>query len=136
MSEQLLTLAASLIAVLGLAGLALWLGLGRDPILASEAEAQCWANEVNDGFVAQQVALDRQGKGALLRNDAGDIMVLKPHGGHFAGRILAASASVRIAQGVLIVDCGEARFGQVQLNVSDSEVWANRINALGSASHV
>jgi len=131
LSGQILTFAVSLIAVLGLAGLALWLGLGRDPTLANEGAAQRWANEVSDGFMAQQIALDQQGKGAVLSNGAGEIMVLKPNGVHFVGRILGAGSSARISKGVIIIDCGEAPFGTVQLTLNESPIWADAINALG-----
>lgn len=131
MNEQLLTFAVSLIAVLGLAGLALWLGLGSEPRLKSEAEAQRWANEVSDGFLAQQVTLDQQGKGALLRNAAGEIMVLKPHGSHFAGRILGTGSGARVCDDVLTIDCGETRFGTVHLTLNEPPIWADAINALG-----
>lgn len=130
MNGQLLIFAGSLIAIFALAGLAIWLGLGRDPTLSDEGEAQRWADQVSDAFAAQHVALDLNGKGALLCDCEGNIMVLKPHGGHFTGRILGPSSSARIVESALAIDCGEARFGKVHLAISDPQPWADAINAL------
>ncbi len=131
MGSELLIFVGSLVAIFALAGLAMLLGLGRDPTLANEAEAQRWAGEVHDGYVAVRVSLDSKGKGALLEDEAEQIMILKPHGGHFAGRILDASSSVKRQDDSLVIDSGEARYGAVRLQIADAQVWAERIHGLG-----
>lgn len=131
-SSQLLTFAGSLVAIIALAALARILGLGRDPVLANEAEAMRQAGEVHDGFLARTIALDSAGKGALLQDEAGAIMVLKSHGGHFAGRMLDEASTALMRDGTLIVDCGELLYGKVSLKLDDPELWARKIDGLGS----
>jgi hypothetical protein len=129
----------SLIAILALAGIARWLGLGRAPRLASEAEARFAANEAVDGFEPVHVSLDRHGKGALLEDKTGRVLLLKPHGNFFAGRLLteAARSERRTDQGqaCLRIDSGEKRYGTVSLDVDDPDHWVAAINRLRSANH-
>jgi hypothetical protein len=130
LNTELLVFAGSLAAIFLLAGLARGLRLGRDPVLASEAEAARWASEVHDGFLPSRTALDADGKGALLEDASGRLMVLKPHGGHFAGRILDGTARAEDAQGKLQIISGERRFGTVTLQLENAQDWASAINAL------
>ena len=80
MIVQALQFAGSLAAVLALAWFARRLGLGGDPRLRDPAEVRRLANEALSGFEAQDVVLDRAGIGALLRDPAGRIMLLRRHG--------------------------------------------------------
>lgn len=127
---QLLIFAGSLIAIVALAGIARWLGLGGNPILRDEDSARRIVNEVEDGFVAERVSVARDGKAALAMDTGGRIMVIKRHGNRFAGRILTARTTVREEVDTLVVDCGETRFGPVRLSLTDSSTWADRINRL------
>lgn len=137
----LIQFAVSLLTIFALAGLAAWLGLGHDPRLADATEAGTAAEQVDDGFKATQTTLDKTGKGALLSDKAlsdktGRIIILKPHGGHFTGRILDANSRAEILPGNAIsVDCGEARFGVVTLDIDDADSWARAINALGKSGN-
>ncbi len=130
----LLQFLGSLVAIVALAGIARWLGLGPAPCLANEEAARRAAQEAVDGFCANDVAIDRDGKGAILRDSHGRILLLRPHGAHFAGRILgpAARASTRTCpQGrALVVASGERRFGESAIVLADPETWAARINAV------
>ena len=126
----LIQFGGSLIAIFALAGLAAWLGLGRKPKLAGEADAQRWAGEVHDGYASIRVAVDAEGRGAILEDASGQLMVLRPHGGHFAGRLLSTDARAESDDGKIIVDCAEPQFGVLNFKIADPAIWAQRINAL------
>lgn len=125
----------SLVAILALAGLAHWLKLGQPPRLETEADARAAAAEAVDGFEPIRIGRDRNGASALLRDRAGRVLLLKPHGNFFAGRLLTASshAERRIDQGrtCLRIESGEKRFGSVTLEVDDPDHWIAAIDALG-----
>jgi hypothetical protein len=126
---------ASLVAILALAGLAWWLRLGGTPRLATVEAVARAAGEIEDGFVPVDAACDAAGAGALVRDEAGRIMVIKRHGNRFAGRVLGPGAAARLARtagaGHLVVDPGEPRFGEVALDIPDAAAWAEAINRLG-----
>ncbi len=130
--DLLLQTAGSLVAILALVGLAWWMKLGGTPRLDSEEAVRRAANEVEDGFTPAAATYDAEGASALARNAAGRIMVIKRHGNRFAGRILGPDAAARLwrDQGStgLEVDCGEARFGKVFLDLPDAQAWAVAIN--------
>ncbi|MFL0672278.1 MAG: hypothetical protein ACJLS3_12895 [Erythrobacter sp.] len=126
----LIQTAGSLAAILALAGLARWLQLGGAARLASEADVARAASEVEDGFTPVAFACDAAGAGALARDKAGRIMVIRRHGNRFAGRILGPDAAAWVAGGQLEVVPGERRFGTVFLTIHDAEAWADAINAL------
>ncbi|WP_435418971.1 hypothetical protein WAB17_05280 [Parerythrobacter aurantius] len=127
---------ASLVAILALAGLAHWLRLGAPPRLATDADARAAAAEAVDGFEATRIGLDRNGTSALLHDSDGRVLLLKPHGNFFAGRLLNASSHTErwIDQGrtCLRIVSGEKRFGSVTLEVDDPDRWVAAIDALGS----
>lgn len=129
---ELLQFAGSLFAILVLAWLVKRFGLGQAPLLQSDTEAALVAAQVSDGFSAKAVARDASGRGALLRDGHGRIMLLKAHGVHFAGRILSSSASAQLDGSTLLVRSGERRFGDVTLTIGDASSWADAINALDS----
>ncbi|NVE95124.1 hypothetical protein [Altererythrobacter lutimaris] len=132
---ETLQFAGSLVAILILAWLVKRLGLGRNPTLADDDHAKTVAAEVHDGFVAESVARDEKGEGALLRDARGRTMVLKPHGVHFAGRILTSSASATLSGSSLQIMSGEKRFGDVYLTIEDAAYWAEAINRLHEAGN-
>ncbi len=126
----LIQFAGSLAAIFAVAGLAVWLGLGRDARLASDAEAHDWAEQVAQGFAAETVAIGADGKAALLRDTSGQIMLLKQHGGHFAGRVLDGKSSAKTLEDTITVDSAERRFGAVTLRIKSADDWAKAICAL------
>ena len=130
MSGQLVQFLGSLLAILALAGLAVWLKLGPRARITNEADARQLADEAIDGFEARRVALDKDGAGALLDDERGRILLLKPHGTHFAARLLTASAKARIEQGAILVASGEKRFGDARLEIADARAWVQRIEAI------
>ena len=133
----LLQTAGSLAAILALAGLAWWLRLGGAPLLADDATVRRAAGEVQDGFSPITIARDQDGRAALARDADGRIMLIKRHGNRFAGRVLGPAARAAIWRDPghtgLEVDCGEARFGKVFLDLAEPDAWAAAINALNDA---
>lgn len=133
----LLQTAGSLVAILALAGLAWWLRLGGAPLLTDDDAVRRTAGEVEDGFEPTTITRDAGGVAALARDARGRIMVIKRHGNRFAGRVLGPAAHAALwhdrGQTTLEVDCGEARFDKVFLDLSDPDAWAAAINALNAA---
>ena len=133
MLAQLIQLGASLAAILLLAWLSRWLGLGRDVRLQGEAEARQLAQAALSGFVAAELVIDRAGIGALLRDQQGRVMLLRRHGAHFAARLLDSHAFARLDHNFLTVGTGEVRFGQITLDLGDqAAVWASSLRRLGN----
>lgn len=134
--SALLQFLGSLAAILVLAGLAWKLGLGPGTTIAGEDEARLAAEEAFRGYEPREIAIARDGKGAIMRDAKGAILVLKPHGTHLAGRILGPRSSARVecdgGEPCLIVASGEKRFGTVWLAIDDAALWSDRIGAIGS----
>ena len=128
----LLQFLGSLAAIFALAGVAVWLKLGPAPRLADETEARIAAEEAVSGFEPVAIGLDRDGRGALLRDAAGRVLLLRPHGVHFAGRILSGAASVRRDGDMLVIDTAERRYGAARLALDDASAWVDAIEAVKS----
>lgn len=127
---QLLQFLGSLVAILALAWVAKRLGLGPSPTLADEAAARTAFDHALPGFVAQELAIDRDGHGAIARDRLGRILVLRPHGTHFAGRLLGPGAQAQEDGGALVVDTADRRFGAARLALSDPSAWVKAIDAM------
>ena len=128
---QLAEIGASLLAILALAWLALKLGLGGDPRIRSEEEARRIADEAVSGFEPVDIALDRAGYGALLRDASGRILMLRRHGSHFAGRVLERRPVARLDQNLLIIEPEDRQFGTVILDLGkNAQVWAASLRRL------
>ena len=131
MAAQLLQPAISLASILGLAGLARQMGLGKDVRIRGADYARQLASEAVCGFEAVDLALDRAGIGALLRDDRGRILLIKRHGAHFAARLLDSHADARLDRNFLTIGSGERTFGQVTLDLGDkAQVWAGSLRNL------
>lgn len=131
MSAQLLQAAASLLAILGLGWMAGKLGLGTDTRIRDEAHARALAAEAVSGFEAADLALDRAGIGALLRDRQGQVMLLKRHGAHFVARLLDSHADTQLDHNFLTVGSGEKFFGRLTLDLGDkAQVWASSLRRL------
>lgn len=122
----------SLAAILALAGIARWLKLGPEPRLRDEAEARIAAEEAVSGFEPVKIGLDREGRGALMRDAAGRVLLLRPHGSHFAGRLLLPGARATREGDAIAIDCGERRYGVVRLALADPAAWERAIDAVRS----
>jgi hypothetical protein len=132
--------AGSLVAILALAGLAWWLRLGPALPLANGDDVRRIAAEIEDGFAPVAIACDEEGAGALARDAQGRIMLIKPHGNRFAGRVLTSGASATLkdhpGEFNIIIDSGERHFGRLALTLPEPEAWAeaiNRVSVTGNA---
>lgn len=135
----ILQTAGSLVAIIALAGLARWMKLGGAQPLDSDEAVRRAAGEVEDGFDPIKVARATDGLAALARDATGRIMLIKRHGNRFVGRLLGPGARARvwkdIGKAALEVDCGEARFGKVFLDITEPEAWADAINRVSETHH-
>jgi hypothetical protein len=128
MSAELLQFGGSLVAVALLVLVAWRMRLGGDPEIADEAEARELADNALCGFEAERVALDRAGRGALLRDRAGRILLLAPHG--FVGRLLDSRAEARVEGGRLVIAIGERWQAPATLELADAAAWCAAVQAL------
>ncbi len=130
---QLIQPLVSLLAILALAWLARRMGLGDDVRIRDEDHARELAKAAVCGFDAADIALDRAGIGALLRDPQGRVMLIKRHGSHFAARVLDTHADARLDRNFLTIGSGEKTFGKVTLNLGDkAQVWASSLRRLGA----
>ena len=121
MSGDLLVFAGSLAGVAALVLASRLLGLGRNPRIADEGEARELAGNAIPGFDPHDVALDAAGRGALVRDRAGRVVLLSPHGARFVGRMLETPGNPERRGGQLTV-------GGVPLELgSKAAAWAARL---------
>jgi hypothetical protein len=121
----LIKLAGSLSAVMLVVVLVRWLGLGGDVRLRDSDHARALAQEVEFGFDARDVVVDRAGFGALLKDEAGRHILIRRHGVHFVGRMLGPDTVARLDRTSLIIRTGESSFGRVVLDLGpEAQVWA------------
>ena len=93
----------------------------------------CEAEEAICGFAAKDLALDRAGIGALLRDTHGRVLLLRRHGAHFAARLLDSHAFARLDRNLLTIGTGEQTFGTITLDLGDqAQVWASSLRRLGN----
>ena len=117
MTAKLLIIAGSLVAILLLSWLSARFGLGGQPRIRDENHARELADDALCSFAPTQIAIDRDGAAALLRDDAGRVMLLRRHGAHFAARLLERSATVRLDRDQVTVAPGDRWFGVTALNL-------------------
>src|SRR3546814_20987584 len=90
---------ASLVIVLLVAWLVGKLGLGADPRIENEAHAIRLAEEAEAGFRGVEVASEREGLAAIVRNAGGRMMLVRANGNHFPAPAVARSAERRGGEG-------------------------------------
>ncbi|WP_421850439.1 hypothetical protein [Novosphingobium sp.] len=123
----------SLIAVLLVFLVVRALGLGDDVRIADESEARALAEAAHCGFDPVEVALDRARIGALLRNRAGEVMLIRRHGARFAARVLSSHAGARLDRGFLTLSTDDPNFGTITLDLGEkAQVWAASMRRLGA----
>ena len=131
---ELIKLFASLFAIIALAGLAHLLRLGSDVRIRNRDHAARLAGEAVYGFTATEIALDRAGIGALLKDAQGRQMLLRRHGAMWVGRLLDRSVEARLDREFLTIGTDEARFGKVTLHLGEAaQVWAAGLRRLPGA---
>lgn len=124
----LIQLGASLVAVLFIAWLARRMGLGADPRIADAAHAIRLAEEAEAGFGGVEVARDRAGFAAIVRNGEGRMMLVRAHGNHFAARPVDGKVVGRLDKDFLTLTTPERTFGSVTLQLGkEAGMWASRM---------
>jgi len=124
-TAELLKLAGSIAAILFIAWLARFLRLGGDVRIRSEEQAREIANETCCGFDPVEIAIDKAGIAALLRDADGRHLLVRRHGVQWAGRLLDRHNDSRLDKNFLTVGTGEKTFGSVTLNLgSQASHWA------------
>ena len=88
------------------------------------------ANEAVDGFEPVRFGLDTHGAGGILQDANDQLLLLKPHGNFFAGRLLGPGTSVQHEGQALTIHCGETTYGPVTIRLEDATYWADAINRL------
>ena len=121
--------AGSLAAVAILVFLAWKWGFAGLPELRDEEEARALADEVPGGFIAIAVTLDVSHHGALLRDEAGRVVLLVPAGAHFIARLLGPGIEVARDGGELTL---RGRDLSIRLELGPhADDWAKAIARLG-----
>lgn len=116
-------LVGSLIGVLALAGIAHWLDLGGDARIDRDQAVQLAEEQ---GLVVADVALDRAGLAALVRDDANNFMLIRRHGAHFVAHPLRDAANARLDHRFLSL-------GKVTLDLGDQAgIWAASLRRLAA----
>ena len=130
-ASLLLQFAGSLMAIAALAWLARRLGLGGDIRIADADHARALADEALVGFEAVDIALDRAGIGALLRDARGRVLLIRRHGSHFASRLLDSHSNARLDRHLLTLATSDRRFGSVTLDLGPRAAeWAASLRRL------
>jgi hypothetical protein len=122
---ELAKLGGSIIAILFLAWMTKRMGLGGDIRIRDEAHARQLADEAVCGFDPVDIAIDRAGIGALMKDAQGRHLLIRRHGAQFAGRLLDGHAKSRLDQNFLTIGTGEKTFGKITLNLgAEAQYWA------------
>jgi hypothetical protein len=124
-TAELLKLGGSIAAILFIAWFARFLRLGGDVRIRSEEQAREIANETCCGYYPVEIAIDKAGIAALLRDAEGRHLLVRRHGVQWAGRLLDRHNDSRLDKNFLTVGTGEKTFGSVTLNLgSQASHWA------------
>lgn len=128
MTNELVKLALSLIAVFAVAWLVRGMKLGGEARIRDAAHALQLADEAEVGFGGTDVALDRAGFAAIVRNADGRQLLIRAHGVQFAAREIDARFTGRLDKDYLTLTAPERTFGSVTLRLGkDAGLWASRL---------
>src|SRR3546814_4759834 len=104
------------------------MGLGADPRIQDAAQAIRLAEEAEAGFGGVEVARDRAGFAAIVRNAEGRMLLIRAHGNHLAARPVDASVIGRLDKELLTLTMPEPTFGAVTLHLGkEAGMWASRM---------
>jgi hypothetical protein len=120
---------------IGLLYIIAWkMGLGGDPRLADEADAQQKARDGLYGFEAVDIALDKAGMSALLRDAASRHALIFRVGNRFVARLVPGTAGARLDQALLTINLHEPDLPPVILNLGDkAQYWASGLRHIPDA---
>ena len=125
---------ASLVAVLFIAWLVGRMGLGADPWIVYATHEIRLAEEAEAGFKGIEVARDRAGFAAIVRDAEGRMMLVRAHGNFFAARPVDAAVVGRLDKDFLTLTMPDRTFGAVTLQLGkDAGMWASRMRDIGRA---
>lgn len=125
-------LVGSLAGILALAQAAHWLGLGADPRILDEDHARLLAEETYCGFDAVDVAVDRGGYAALLKDADGRHLLIRAHGNHFVSRMIEPPFFGKLNRRMLTIRLPERTFGEVTMDLGDrAAIWASGLRRAG-----
>lgn len=110
-----------------LIALAALYGHGGTAVLENEEEARAVADTLPGGFDAATCVLDANSEGALLRDEAGRIALVAPHGAHFVPHLFNTGDRARLIGERLEVTIGSRRYA-LRLGAV-AEEWHKRISA-------
>lgn len=131
-----LLIGGALIGIIGLALFSRLLGLGEEARIVNEDHALAMAEEIDGGFEAIDVAVDRAGYAALLRDAHGRILLIRAHGGHFVGRVLTHPFKAQLNRDMLTLEPDDPMFGPVTLKLGmAASIWASRMRMTGKIDH-
>ena len=129
--NEIIQLGASIAAILFVFWLAKIMGLGGDVRISDAAHARRLANEAVDGFDPVDMAVDRAGMAALLKDASGRHMVLRRHGNKFVGRLLDSRAHARLDRNFLTIGTGERLLAPITLDLGQAaQIWAAGMRVL------
>jgi hypothetical protein len=124
-TAELFKLAGSIAAIVFIAWLARFWKLGGDVRIGSEEQAREIAREALCGFEPVEIAIDKAGIAALMRDADGRHLLVRRHGVQWVGRLLDHHNDARLDQNFLTVGTGEKTFGSVTLNLgAQASHWA------------
>lgn len=116
-----------LLVALLIARIARWMGLGAThEQIVDEAHAIQLAEEAECGFDGLSADVDAAGYGAIVRNAAGAMMLVRAHGNRFAARRIDPGFTARLDRNRLWLQSGERSFGAVELD------FGNRAGVIAS----
>lgn len=131
MATDLLKFGGSLVAIVALVIIAWRMRLGGTARLADEAEARELADNAICGFEAVELGLDAEGQGALLADADGRILLLAPHGVHFAARLIEPGSRIERNGARLAITTSDRTFPPADLDLGDAaRAWELRLAAL------
>lgn len=124
-------LLVSLVLVLALYAFARGLRLGGDVRIADAAHAAQLAAAAVSGFVAHETVLDRARIGALVRDRAGRVLLIRRHGARFVCRELTSHVGIRLDRHTLTLETGDRRSGTLTLDLGpQAQIWAASLRRL------
>lgn len=124
----------SLLAVFTLGWLARWMGLGGDVRLRDEDHARQIAFDALYGFRATDVALDKAGYSALVKDAANRHALINAKGANFVTRMVRPPIEGRLDRNLLTLDLQEPDFAPVTLNLGDgAQYWASGLRHIPDA---
>ena len=116
---ELAKLGGSIIAILLLFWAAKQMGLGGDLRIRDADHARRLADEAICGYEPVEIALDKAGIGALMKDAEGRHLLIRRHGAQFAARLLDRHSESRLDQNFLTLGTSDKSFGKITLNLGD-----------------